>query len=294
MSTDAKMSDHTFTPWKVAPRKLTSEAMWKQPLKWQWKGFCLCPSCGGDMPARLQKGSGIPMEVDLCANGCQKAPDPRLTRRPRVCCASLPDWLDDEVPIEWIARLLALIHATPHLTWQLLSKRPQNWMSRLVKAMKHNEDNGGPKELHQWILDWVTCKSIGEPPSNVWLGASVEDQASADERIPQLLAIPALVHFLSAEPLLENLDMISGGKMYWWAGKPRIDWVICGAESGRGARPMQTEWAVSLKDQCAAAGVPFFMKQMVVNGKLSHDLSAFPSELQKRETPSSKQFRSVN
>lgn len=274
MSANSKIewTDHTFTPWKVAPRKLTSDANWRLPMR--WNKTAICGHCGY---AEL-----------LGSDDCRKCGNhfSESTRRlPRVFCASLPDWLDDDVPIEWIARLLALIHATPHLTWQLLSKRPQNWMSRLVKAMKHNEDNGGPKELHQWILDWVTCKSIGEPPSNVWLGASAEDQSSADERIPQLLSIPALVHFLSAEPLLETMDMMSGGKMYWWAGKPRIDWVICGAESGPGARPMQTEWVVSLKDQCAAAGVPFFMKQMVVNGKLSHDLSAFPSELQKREFP---------
>lgn len=80
---------------------------------------------------------------------------------------------------------------------------------------------------------------------------SAEDQATADERIPLLLETPAALRFLSAEPLLGPLNL---------PGK--LDWVICGGESGRGARPMNPAWTRSLRDECAAAGVPFFMKQM--------------------------------
>ena len=92
------------------------------------------------------------------------------------------------------------------------------------------------------------------PLSNLWLGVSIEDQAAADERVPHLLSIPAVVHFVSAEPLLGPVDM-SG-----WLRTNKI-WTIVGGESGPNFRPMNMEWARSLRDQCVAAGSPFFMKQ---------------------------------
>jgi protein gp37 len=108
---------------------------------------------------------------------------------------------------------------------------------------------------------------------NVWLGVSVEDQAAADERIPQLLATPAAVRWISAEPLLGPSTCISAsarmtrsrwprvGRRSITTSVRRIDWVVAGGESGPGARPMHPEWARSLRDQCALAGVPFFFKQ---------------------------------
>lgn len=120
------------------------------------------------------------------------------------------------------------------------------------------------------------------PLPNVWLGVSAEDQKRADERIPDLLATPAAVRFVSAEPLLGPLhldDFCDGHKFVdwlrgnWWhddpdgppgavsCGHERIDWVIVGGESGPGARPMHPVWVRSLRDQCAAAGTAFFFKQ---------------------------------
>ena len=98
------------------------------------------------------------------------------------------------------------------------------------------------------------------PLPNVWLGVSVENQAAADERIPLLLRTPAAVRFISAEPLL---GLIGLAYRFPHADGMRDDrfWVICGGESGSGARPMNPDWARSLRDQCAAAGVPFFFKQ---------------------------------
>src|SRR5581483_2425062 len=148
MSTQTKIEwcDHTFNPWigctkvdelctncyaetqdkfrawtpkgwgKGKPRQRTSTANWRLPLRWN-----------RDRGQTLEALKGTSFKAEL-------------ERRPRVFCASLADWLDDEVPIEWLADLLALIHATPNLDWLLLTKRPENWMSRLVKAMKHNED----------------------------------------------------------------------------------------------------------------------------------------------------------
>lgn len=118
------------------------------------------------------------------------------------------------------------------------------------------------------------------PLPNVWLGVSVEDQKTANERIPLLLQVPAAVRFLSCEPLLGavKLKFMTGNEVMTdalngleittaqhHAIKPttihKIDWVICGGESGPGARPMHPDWARSLRDQCKAAGVPFFFKQ---------------------------------
>jgi protein gp37 len=89
------------------------------------------------------------------------------------------------------------------------------------------------------------------PPSNVWLGVSVEDQECAEERIPLLLETPASIRFLSCEPLLGGLDLDLHG----------IHWVIVGGESGHNARPMHPDWARSLRDQCVTSKVAFFFKQ---------------------------------
>lgn len=175
--------------------------------------------------------------------------------RRRVFCASLADVFDNHASIlpDWRADLWTLIAATPHLDWLLLTKRPQN-IARMLPA--------------NWGSGWP----------NVWLGTTVENQTEADRRILHLLDTPARVRFLSCEPLLGPvaLDMILTPEMGLYAltgvrsygsgpsgfsRGPRIDWVICGGESGPGARPMHPGWARSLRDQCARDGVPFFFKQ---------------------------------
>lgn len=108
-------------------------------------------------------------------------------------------------------------------------------------------------------LDGYDSSTCPFPLPNVWLGVSVEDQKRADERIPHLLRTPAAVRFLSIEPMLEEIRGIN---------LEGIDWVICGGESGANARPFDLGWARSLRDQCKAAGVAFFMKQA---GSLPHD-----------------------
>lgn len=227
---------------KGATRRRTSAANRRDPLKWN-----------ADARKARETYDAEPTYFHL------GEPPPR---RPRVFCASLADWLDDEVPIEWLADLLRLIRRTPNLDWLLLTKRPQNWKTRLdavvcSEPMRDPDDcfPDSPRTLSDWIIDWYN----DEPPQNVWWGTTIEDQQRADERIPQLLAIPARVRFLSCEPLLGPVDLglirsPAGGRGYF-------DWVICGGESGANARPMRLEWARGLRDQCRAAGVPFFFKQ---------------------------------
>jgi protein gp37 len=168
-------------------------------------------------------------------------------RRQRVFCASLADVFDNAVDPAWRADLFDLIRATPDLDWLLLTKRIGNVAGMVVGGMPHN----------------------------VWLGATIVNQAEADRDIPKLLTTPARVRFLSMEPLLGPVNLTSmpcgardAGASGWSAlwreepfGRGHIDWVIVGGESGPGARPMHPDWARSLRDQCAGAGVPFLFKQ---------------------------------
>lgn len=206
-------------------------------------------------------------------------------RRQRVFCASLADVFDNAVDPQWRADLFALIAQTPNLDWLLLTKRIGNVHKLLDEAILHIESrpdwkSEGPHKLEaarNLMANWVQLK---KPPHNVWLGATIVNQEEADRDIPKLLAVPARVRFLSMEPLLGpvNLSVIEingDSEIYPLSGTtdcvndegesapdlPPLDWVIVGGESGPGARPMHPEWASSLRDQCQAAGTPFFFKQ---------------------------------
>jgi len=151
----------------------------------------------------------------------------REAQRARVFCSSMADVFEDH-PTAHAERpkLWQLIRATPWLDWQMLTKRPEN-IPGMVPP------------------DW----DVGYP--NVWLGTSVEDDRVLS-RVRDLVAVPAVVHFLSVEPLIGPIDRLP---------VHGIEWVIVGGESGPGARPMQPEWVESLHHQCQAAAVPFFFKQ---------------------------------
>jgi protein gp37 len=271
--TRIEWADHTFNPWigctKVSPacdhcyaeaqadrywkaeglwqgnRKRTSANNWRQPLKWN-----------RDAAAFRERTGEAPM----------------------VFCASLADVFDNQVPDEWRRDLWELINVTPKLIWLLLTKRPQNIRKMLPPS-------------------WLEPSPYGW--HNVWLGTTVENQEEADRRIPHLLAAPAAKRFLSCEPLLGPVDLsthrpcdqchqtpyeIFKGDplcetpsahwpsefcpLCWWpnAGcdgtlRSGIDWVIAGGESGREARPSHPDWFRALRDQCAAADVPFLFKQ---------------------------------
>lgn len=184
--------------------------------------------------------------------------------RRRVFCASMADVFEDREDLVGPRhRLFGLISETPHLDWLLLTKRPQN-MVRFAPA--------------SWKARW---------PSNVWAGTTAENQERADERLPWLVEVPAAVRFLSCEPLLGPVDLTNIHPYYLKRGEPspydpivrldvlrghtkgpdemtdmRVQWVIVGGESGHGARPFALEWASDLADQCRAAGVACFVKQM--------------------------------
>ncbi len=262
-STPARTRDITWGAGQ--PRQRTSEGNWKLPLRWNNQEFVQCPACGwrGDW-AEADKRHGRCPE-------CNHLPELYIQARRRVFCASLSDWLDNEVPIEWLVDLLDLIRRTPNLDWLLLTKRIGNWRNRIETAQQHLAlSNSAVGALRDWIADWLNKKA----PANVWLGATVVNQAEADRDIPKLLQVPARIRFLSVEPMLgvidlANLPSISGiGRHLDALGydDPTADagvlhWIICGGESGPEARPMHPDWVRSLRDQCADAGVPFLFNQ---------------------------------
>lgn len=154
--------------------------------------------------------------------------------RCRVFCASMGDIFEDRRDLDAAReRVWSLILATPHLDWILLTKRPEG-IGRLVPP------------------SWAA----GEWPSNIWLGCTAEDQKRADERIPHLLRHASAVRFISCEPMRTSIDLSP-----YLVGLRRIDWVIGGGESGLLARPSPVAWMRSLREQCLAAGIPFFFKQ---------------------------------
>jgi protein gp37 len=173
----------------------------------------------------------------------------------RVFCASLADVFDTNIPDLWRLDLWKLIWETQligGLEWLILTKRPENI----------------PTRIPTFFDDRNSC---------IRIGVTAENQEMADKRIPVLLEIWNGKNFISVEPMLENIILAgySDGKTYrpWLdshAYKVLVDWVICGSESGPRARSFVTEWARSLRDQCKSANVPFFLKQMTVDGKLVH------------------------
>jgi protein gp37 len=171
--------------------------------------------------------------------------------RMRIFCDSLADVFDNQVPDEWRVDLWSLIDQCRALDWLLLTKRPQN-IAKMLPAT------------------W--------PWSHVWLGTTAENQREADRRLPILVDIPAAVHFVSVEPQLEPVDL----SRYLGAG---LDWVICGGESGRGCHPFDLDWGRSLRDQCAAARIPFFMKQLGGFPNQRERIEDLPLDLRIRNWP---------
>jgi len=175
------------------------------------------------------------------------------------------EWVTDEM----LDRVFAVMALCQQHTFQVLTKRPERMLSYLSDTVPRGMGLGRDVVTRISDLNDVAPIEVRKlwPLSNVHLGVSVENQAAADERIPLLLQTPAAVRFISAEPLLgpvEFSDVTYRSDCIRALGKPAmkgLDWVICGGESGPGARPMHPDWARGLRDQCKDAGVPFFFKQ---------------------------------
>jgi protein gp37 len=155
--------------------------------------------------------------------------------------ASMTDIFGEWMPQSWIFRFLDGMYAAPHQIFQMLTKRAAN-----AQVM---------------ICAWLSARGLAELPPHMWIGFSVEDQERVDERISKLVQIPAAVRFLSVEPLLGPVELRRPCAPTFDIF-PGIDWLIVGGESGPGARPCQVEWIRSIVEQCKAADVPVFCKQL--------------------------------
>lgn len=238
---DSKRFNGDKVLWGVNAERLTlSDAYWKTPLKWNKRLQMLINSW-----ERMKEAYPSFTENDLLERGFIKP------EREPVFCASMADVFDKNAPEGARERLWALIKATPNLDWLLLTKRIGNAKDMLP-------------------TDW------GTGYANVWLIISVVNQDEADRDIPKLLNTPAVIRGLSMEPLLGSVsiwkyltrtvisytnDSDHDEKVKAALKCNVVDWVIVGGESGSNARPMHPDWARKLRDQCNAAGVPFFFKQ---------------------------------
>lgn len=198
---------------------------------------------------------------------------PLTWKKPRrVFVNSMSDLFHESVPDAFIDKVFAVMAVCPQHTFQVLTKRA----IRMVEYVRGLVVRADRLEAAAAKIGFSLCRSgemlVALPLPNVHLGVSVEDQATANERIHLLLQTPASVRWISAEPLLAPVDLRLMQRAYGFpkhitrdgraVGMPQgLHWVVAGGESGKGARPMHPDWARSLRDQCAAAGLPFLFKQ---------------------------------
>ena len=181
----------------------------------------------------------------------------------RIFVCSMGDLFHESVPFEWIDKVFAVMAICPHHTFQVLTKRPGRMLDYLSDPKTQIGIPGVCSSKTNTKIDLNKFfAAAGWPIKNVMLGVTAENQEQADKRIPILLQIPAAKRFVSVEPMLGPVDLEKNISEHCLI-KPAafLDWVICGGESGPGARPMYPDWVRSLRDQCKAAGVPFFFKQ---------------------------------
>lgn len=196
-------------------------------------------------------------KLELAEN---KLLEPITWRRPSlVFVNSMSDLFHESLDKEAIDRVFAAMIAADRHHFQVLTKRAE----RMHRYMAHAESRvQAAGEAMASRFGWCHANEDGPwPPRNVWLGVSVEDQVTADARIPLLLDTPAAVRFVSYEPALGPIDFGH------WTHKSlkcqrRLDWIIVGGESGPNARPCELRWIRSVVEQCKAAGVACFVKQL--------------------------------
>ena len=314
-TTGISWTDATFNPWigctRVSPackfcyaeadfdkrrghakwgnagtRIITSGVYWKQPLKWNRDAVkegvrkrVFCASLADvfeDWQGPIRDSKGRVLGKDY-----EPADSPEMHNGDLLTMGDVR------------TRLFALIDATPHLDWQILTKRPENIL-RMINLIRL--DGGTTGRIPEFDIDTPAHPYFRR---NVWLGTSVENQEWANKRIPHLMDCRDLtpVLFLSCEPLLGRVDLtdidgkigiglhsydvLNGRNHHWddggqWTPCDKVDWVITGGESGSNARPMKPEWVREIRDDCEMAGVAFFHKQ---NGEFLHVDDAIANKL---------------
>lgn len=223
-----------------------------------------CENCyARRMAARLRGRHGYPEDEPFAVTlRPDRLEQPFRWLKPRkVFVCSMGDLFHEDVPFGFIAKVFGIMHSAKQHIFMVLTKRPERM-----------------KEFFEWFTGSERCGTWPKEYPHVMIGVTAENQEQADKRIPVLLQIPAAVRFVSVEPMLGpvrikterelhedaagmNLDPMFFSFNGINANGIGVDWVICGGETGPGARPMNPGWPRSLRDQCQAAGVPFFFKQ---------------------------------
>ena len=214
-----------------------------------------CKNCYAERMARRLAGRygylPWPYEFDVTFHE-DKLYQPLSWKKPRmIFVCSMGDLFHEDVKEETILQIFDVIRKTKQHTYQILTKRPE----RMKWIVKQYSDYG--------------ATNFNKMMPHVWLGVTAESQQAADERIPWLLKTPAAIRFVSVEPMLEKIDLTGSLNGFpdrdkngeWYQTYPALDWIICGGETGHGAREMKYEWAQELYVQCKAAGVAFFFKK---------------------------------
>jgi len=248
------------------------------------------PGCEGCYAESMNKrlGTGLPFkpghrkDIEIFLDE-EMLLQPLRWKKPRtIFVCSMTDLFADFVPDEWIDRVFAVMALCPQHTFQVLTKRAEGMQTYVANMFRSTEAPRGfvcppwsallNRVERRWIdqnPDYMTTirplllkALVGRtlpvgPLPNIWFGTSAEDQRRYDERREALENTPAAVRFWSLEPLLGPIDL----KLGEFGEEANPDWIIAGGESGIGARPMHPDWARSIRDQCEAAGVPFFFKQ---------------------------------
>jgi protein gp37 len=208
-------------------------------------------------------------------------------RKPRMIFVnSMSDLFHEDVPDEFIDRVFAVMALASRHVFQVLTKRPERMLGYMVSRSKSAQYWKGAVRGFGYSLEYEGISLVRFPLPNVWLGVSVEDQETANERIPLLLQTPAAVRWVSAEPLLGPVDFRAITVDYeemrgytrrifrdalqnheCWGQDRGLQWIVAGSESGPKARPTELDWFRSIREQCVSAKVPFFFKQHVENKK---------------------------
>lgn len=278
------MGDRTRIDWADATLELTSGCT---------KVSAGCKNCYAERLANGRLKRFHPDGFAAVRTHPERLEVPLHWRKPRrVFVCSRSDLFHEAVPDWFIVRAFAVMETARHHTFLVLTKRPARMRKFMWSAAQIVRTVG----IDRLIAEGY-CPGGPWPLSNVWLGVSVENQKTADERIPLLLDTPAAVRFVSVEPLLGSVDLrrwlcshlfvqpgswsgepsrclkcskIVKRPLNWSVEVPHLDWLIVGCESGKNARPMEEAWVRSLRDQCVAAGVPLFYKQRMTDGRLEH------------------------
>lgn len=303
--TPIEWSDYTMNPLR-AKMPLSNGKSGMHVIQPNSEGGCgtaighycekISPGCKYCYSSRMQPRFGMPqfpeqrgdsgIEVYLDENVLTKIL--RHSKPGKVFWCDMTDMFGDWVKDEWLDRMFAVMALTPHLTHQVLTKRSKRMREYLcdeetpVRIAAHMwdfiESHIDPLNRKQGDLR-ATAPDVdldGEdwPLPNVWLGVSAEDQERLDERVPDVLATPAAVRFVSLEPLLEPLSFRwakwtppfePGGNYNHLDGMRGLSWAVIGGESGPNARPCNIDWIRDIVQQCKEAGVKVFVKQIGAN-----------------------------